>query len=183
MRTVSTTLPALVLLIASCGVCAAQDREAAAEHAMKRIFGDSIVVSMRKVTLSDSDQHQIAARARSLWSHDTIDIHVCTRGTQIVGYGFVDDVKGKMQYITYLVALLPSGEVKDLDILFYRESHGGEITYESFRSQFRGKSAADNLDPRNGIRNISGATISVRAITNGVRKILQTYPLIRNRLE
>ena len=114
---------------------------------------------------------------------DSLEVLVCRTKGRIVGYGFIDDVKGKTQYITYLTALEPGGEVADIDVLVYRESYGGEIAYESFRKQFRRKTANDRLQPGRDIRNISGATISVRAITDGVKKILLTFDLLRSRLE
>ena len=81
-----------------------------------------------------------------------------------------------------MAGLRPNGEVQDIDVLAYRESYGGEIGYESFRKQFRDKSVRDKLQPGRDIRNISGATISVRAITAGVKKILATYELLKARL-
>ena len=90
--------------------------------------------------------------------------------------------RSKTQFITYLVAIDTSGAVKDVDVLVYRESYGGEIAYESFRKQFRSKTANDELKPGKDIKNISGATISVRAITQGVKKILTTFDVIRNKL-
>src|SRR5581483_6621709 len=53
-----------------------------------------------------------------------------------------------------------------------RESYGGEVAYESWRRQFRGKRAADSLRVGREIRGISGATISVHAVTLGVQRLL-----------
>src|SRR2546427_6382509 len=49
------------------------------------------------------------------------------------------------------------------DILVYREPYGGEVAYEPWRRQFRGKSTGDSLRVGKEIRSISGATISVHA--------------------
>ncbi len=59
-----------------------------------------------------------------------------------------------------------------MDVLVYREPYGGEVAYEAWRRQFRGKSAADSLRVGREIRVISGATISVNAITLGVKRAL-----------
>ena len=103
----------------------------------------------------------------------------CIARGKTVGYGFLDEVKGKTRLITYLVGVEPDGRVNDVDVLVYRESYGGEIGYETFRKQFRGKSSPDRLTPGKDIKNISGATISVRAITGGVKRILATFNVIR----
>jgi Na+-translocating ferredoxin:NAD+ oxidoreductase RnfG subunit len=46
------------------------------------------------------------------------------------------------------------------------------VAYEAWRKQFRGKTAADSVRVGKGIRSISGATISVHAVTAGVRRML-----------
>lgn len=81
-------------------------------------------------------------------------------------------VKGKDQPITFLVATNPDDRLRDIDIVVYREPYGGEVAYEAWRRQFRGKSAQDTLDVGRQIRSISGATISVNAVTAGVRRAL-----------
>ncbi len=96
-----------------------------------------------------------------------------TRGDSLLGYAVVRNVKGKDQPITFLVAIDTADRLKDIDILVYREPYGGEVAYEAWRRQFRGKSAQDTLEVGRQIRSISGATISVNAVTLGVRRALQ----------
>jgi FMN-binding protein len=92
------------------------------------------------------------------------------RGDVLLGFAEVRNVKGKDQPITFLVAVDDSSRLKDVDILVYREDYGGEVAYDKWRSQFRGKTAADPLQVGRDIRSISGATISVNAVTLGVRQ-------------
>jgi FMN-binding protein len=91
------------------------------------------------------------------------------------GWFFVDQVLGKHELITYAVGLDPDGHVRGIEILEYRESHGGEIRKASWRAQFAGKSAADPLQLDRDIANISGATLSCRHVTDGVKRLLQIY--------
>lgn len=95
-----------------------------------------------------------------------------SRGDTLLGFARVGNVIGKDQPITFLVAIDPADRLKDVDILVYRESYGGEVAYEPWRRQFRGKSAADSLRVGREIRSISGATISVQAVTLGVKRML-----------
>ncbi|MBI3193154.1 MAG: FMN-binding protein [Ignavibacteriae bacterium] len=154
-----------------------------AAESLKKLFGDSVAVSSAKFVLSGDEKKLIFERSKSHWLSDTIVAYSCKNKNSVLGYGFVDDVKGKVQFITYLVGLKQGGEIVDVDVLAYREAYGGEITYETFRKQFRGKDSNDKLVPGRDIKNISGATISVRAITLGVKRILTTYELIKERLE
>jgi Na+-translocating ferredoxin:NAD+ oxidoreductase RnfG subunit len=90
----------------------------------------------------------------------------------LLGFAEVGNVIGKDQPITFLVAIDPTDHLQDVDILVYREPQGGEVAYEPWRRQFRGKTAADSLRVGREIRNISGATISVHAVTLGVKRLL-----------
>jgi hypothetical protein len=91
------------------------------------------------------------------------------------GWFMVDEVLGKHELITYAVALDSQGRVRGVEILEYRESHGGEIRDAKWRIQFLGKTAADPLLLDRDIRNISGATLSCRHVTDGVKRLLALY--------
>ena len=91
------------------------------------------------------------------------------------GWFFVDRVLGKHELITYALALEPDGRVRGIEILEYRESHGGEVRDASWRAQFVGKTAGDPLKLDRDITNISGATLSCRHVTDGVKRLLQIY--------
>ena len=91
------------------------------------------------------------------------------------GFFIVDEVVGKHEYITYAAGLNPDGTVKQIEIMTYRESYGYEVRNADWRAQFVGKSASAPLKLDKDIKNISGATLSCRHITDGVKRILATY--------
>jgi hypothetical protein len=70
---------------------------------------------------------------------------------------------GKTQPITagYVVS---GGKITEVKVLIYRESHGQEVARASFTKQFRGAGLGKTGMDRQ-IRNIAGATLSVRALT------------------
>lgn len=91
---------------------------------------------------------------------------------------FADEVLGKHEFITYACALDPRGAVVGVEILSYRETYGGEIRRPAWRQQFAGKTAASPLKLDADIQNISGATLSCRHVTDGVKRLLATYELV-----
>jgi Na+-translocating ferredoxin:NAD+ oxidoreductase RnfG subunit len=97
------------------------------------------------------------------------------RDGKALGWLIVDQVIGKSELITYAVALDAKGSVSSVEILDYRESHGGEIRLAGWRKQFVGKTVADPVDLNRDIRNISGATLSCRHVTEGVQRLLKLY--------
>jgi Na+-translocating ferredoxin:NAD+ oxidoreductase RnfG subunit len=94
---------------------------------------------------------------------------------KLVGTMLLDHVIGKHEFIDYVVAISPEGKVQQVEILEYRESYGGEIRGGKWRAQFRGKSGSSPLRLNGDIYNISGATMSCRHITEGVKRLLATY--------
>jgi Na+-translocating ferredoxin:NAD+ oxidoreductase RnfG subunit len=95
-----------------------------------------------------------------------------SRDGALLGFAQVRNVKGKDQPITFLVATDSADALRDIDILVYREPYGGEVAYEPWRKQFRGKTAAAPLQIGKDIRNVSGATISSNSVTRAVRQAL-----------
>lgn len=96
-------------------------------------------------------------------------------GDTTLGWLFEDRVIGKSEAITYALALDADGAVISVEVLDYRESHGSEIRLAPWRKQFVGKTAHDPVTLNQDIKNISGATLSCRHITEGVQRLLQVY--------
>lgn len=91
------------------------------------------------------------------------------------GWFIVDEVLGKYELITYAAGLDAHGHIEGIEILEYRESHGGEVRDPRWRAQFAGKTSRDPLSLGRDIRNISGATLSCRHVTDGVKRLLALY--------
>lgn len=94
------------------------------------------------------------------------------------GWFLLDEVYGKHEFITYAVALDASGAVRGIEIMDYRETHGGEVRNAKWRAQFSGKRAGAPLELDEDIKNISGATLSCKHIADGVRRLLASYEAV-----
>lgn len=94
------------------------------------------------------------------------------------GWFLVDQVVGKHEFITLALAIDAAGAVKSVEILDYRESYGGQVRDPRWRAQFAGKRAGQPLQLGHEVKNISGATLSSKHVTDGVRRLLATYALV-----
>lgn len=94
------------------------------------------------------------------------------------GIFVIDEVLGKHEFIVYAVGIGAAGRVVQIEVMDYRETYGYEIRSESWRAQFAGKSAADALELNQDIKNISGATLSCKHVTDGVRRLLAMYEIL-----
>jgi len=129
----------------------------------------------------DADQRtRLAAVARPPGARDP-RVWRAMAGEKLLGTFYADAVIGKQEYIGYALAVDATGHVLRLDVLEYRETHGWEIRNERWRSQFVGKSAADPVEMSRDIANISGATLSCRHVTDGVRRLLALDSLLVRR--
>ena len=77
---------------------------------------------------------------------------------------------GKVDTFTYLIIFKPDGIIEKVSVLLYKENYGGEIGSKRFLRQFDGKSNGMKMEYNEDIDGISGATISVQAITRAVKE-------------
>jgi Na+-translocating ferredoxin:NAD+ oxidoreductase RnfG subunit len=137
------------------------------EQAQKEIFpGRSFTAAPVKLTPAQRKIIEQQSRVRVL--HDDQQVWRVSGG----GWFIVDEVIGKHEYITYALGLNADGSVRGIEIMEYRESYGGEVRNAKWRAQFTGKTKAAPLELDKDIQNISGATLSSRHITDGVRRLL-----------
>jgi Na+-translocating ferredoxin:NAD+ oxidoreductase RnfG subunit len=99
-------------------------------------------------------------------------------GDKFLGWLIQDEVLGKHEFIQWVLALNADGSVRQIEILDYRETYGYEIRDEKWRTQFYGKRHDAKLKLDDDIKNISGATLSCRHITDGVKRLLSLYELV-----
>jgi len=99
------------------------------------------------------------------------------RDGQLLGWFVVDEVIGKHEFITYAVAISPDGHVLGVEILTYRETHGGQVREAAWRKHFAGKTLADRFKLDEDVPNISGATLSCRNVMDGVKRLLVVHKL------
>ncbi|MDO8520049.1 MAG: FMN-binding protein [Deltaproteobacteria bacterium] len=97
---------------------------------------------------------------------------VAKTGGKVDGYALIGNEIGKTEPITFMTAITPQGKVKAVEILVYRESHGGEVKEKRFTNQYKGKCASDPVRIGQDIKNLSGATLSARAVSRGVKDAL-----------
>jgi hypothetical protein len=91
--------------------------------------------------------------------------------------GFILETIGKHEFITtgYIVE---NNKIIDVKVLVYRENYGYEIKHDYFLDQIRGNSVKKNGKLVKSIANISGATLSVKAMRKLSKLSLYLYTII-----
>jgi len=85
--------------------------------------------------------------------------------------------------ITFMVILNIDGEIENVNVIKYREAYGSEVGSKSWLQQFINFNNNSDYNIGKDIDGISGATISVKSISKGMKKITTLYPLIQSQLK
>jgi Na+-translocating ferredoxin:NAD+ oxidoreductase RnfG subunit len=113
----------------------------------------------------------------TVWE-DQYATFIARQNNQIVGYAIVIDEIGKVNPFTLMVSTTPEFKVRDVAVMVYRETRGGEITQKRFLAQYKGKGSSDQLLLNRDIVGISGATLSVQGANRAVHKALAVLELV-----
>lgn len=149
------------------------------EQAQALIFPDAQRFEARHTLIEPAVLQKLGAGASTALASGTLHWTLATREGQVLGAVVIDEVIGKFERIRYAVGLNPDGRIRQIEILSYRESHGGEVRYPAWRKQFQNKSFADAIKVGEDIANISGATLSCTHITEGVRRLVTVLESLR----
>ena len=145
------------------------------EQAQVLMFGNVATFERNDLEFSAEAQSAIREASGVTVERKKQPLWEVSKGANLVGYFIIDEVYGKHEYITYAVALDADGRVRQVEVLVYRESYGYEIRNSAWRAQFIGKKSGDPVSLNEDIKNISGATMSCRHISEGVKRLLATY--------
>lgn len=168
-------LAVLVLCLARPAISAADESFLSEAEAPKAVFPDADRFAERSVPSTPDLRGRVAKRlgdvAPSIWepSYRIVDAFA---GERPLGRAIEVEEIGKHRAITLVIGVGTDGKVAGVAVMTYREAYGGEIRSKRFLAQYRGKSGDEPLLPSRDIQNISGATLSARAVGRAVKKAI-----------
>ncbi len=175
VRKATGRLAVAVLLLPPSAYAAKVDVYLTLEEAPQAVFPEADSFERKDVEVNDATRRRmkklIGRLKPTIWEPFYISF-IATKQEEVIGYAVICEEIGKHRPITFIVAAYPDGSVKDVALMMYREPVGEEVRYPAFLKQFSGKSLANPIFPRRDIKNVTGATLSVRAMSRGVRKAL-----------
>jgi hypothetical protein len=142
------------------------------DEAAQLMFPDSEEIHFEQITLSPDQKKIIEERIGWHFPEITFDTFVGKTNGKIDGWAFIQNTIGKHKPMTYMVGVDSEGKVNNVEVLVYRESRGSEVRTSRFNYQYEGKTPYDPIRINRDIINISGATMSVRSMSAGVKRVL-----------
>lgn len=168
-----TLLPVLALGAALAPLEARSAIYVSVEQAQREMFGTT---ELKPYPVALTSQQQDALK-------DASSVSLPFNGNRVWraadgGWFVVDEVVGKHEFITYAVGIQPDGSIKRVEVLEYRESYGFEVADRKWLNQFVAKGAGSPLKLGKDVENISGATLSSKHLTDGVKRVMTMHALL-----
>lgn len=139
------------------------------KQALELVFDKANRFEQRLLVTSE----QVRLEAKKLFPKNParhfLRITAAYQDERYLGLAVFGDVIGKQRPISYVLAVNPNNSIKQIEIMAYRESHGGQIRQAGYRAQYVGKIYSEALRLGVQIDGISGATLSCRNLTDDVR--------------
>ena len=142
------------------------------EEALKTVMPKSQQVRKELIRLTSEKKELIEQRIGWKFPEDSFELYIGQTGDKIDGYAMVHNTIGKYKPMTYMVGVDAKGTCTDVELLVFRDAKGSEVRTKRFNSQYDGKTVTDPIRINKDIINISGATMSVRSMSAGVKRVL-----------
>ena len=142
------------------------------EEAVKLMFPKSQRVHKEVISLRPDQKALVESRIGWNFPEESFEVYIGETGAKVDGYAMVQNTIGKHKHMTYMVGADQNGEVLNVELLVFREARGSEVRTKRFNSQYEGKTVLDPIRINKDIINISGATMSVRSMSAGVKRVL-----------
>jgi hypothetical protein len=142
------------------------------EESLKIMFPKSERIRKDIIQLTPEKKTQIEERIGWKFPEESFEVYIGETGTRVDGYALIQNTIGKHKHMTYMVGVDNTGACTDVELLVFREAKGSEVRTKRFNVQYEGKTVHDPIRINKDIINISGATMSVRSFSAGVKRVL-----------
>ena len=142
------------------------------DEAVQLMLPKSAKIRRDVIRLTPEMKTKVEERIGWGFPEETFEVYIGETGGQIDGYALIQNTIGKHKPMTYMVGVDRTGTCTNVEVLVFREAKGSEVRTKRFNVQYEGKTVYDPVRINKDIINISGATMSVRSISAGVKRVL-----------
>ena len=169
----------IVLLLTALGLFSfSQERDFnTPERALKALFPGA-EVEVRNIVITKDQRDRIEKIAKVPLETRLISVYLVKKEGKVIAYGYVDVHRVRTHNESVLFVINPKGEIELVEVLSFNEP----LEYmadENWLNLFKGKSLDRNaLRLRRDIPNMTGATLTARAITKAARRALAVWKVL-----
>lgn len=146
------------------------------DEALALAFGDAEVERL-SFLLDDARTNAVQKRASARLTSRVVAAYVATRGDSLIGCAFFDTRTVRTMPGVFMTVVAPDTTVSAVHVLAFHEPPDYEPPAK-WLDQFDGRPLADGMRPKRDIRNLSGATLTARSVSESVRLALAMFELL-----
>lgn len=147
------------------------------KEALELAFPEATRLEKRTFIMSPEEVDTVETAARSALDSRIAKFHVGWKDDEILGYAFIDVHTVRTLPEAFMVVIDPSGEVSSVRVLAFHEPLD-YLPPGRWYEQFFGSSHEQTLRLGDDIHNVVGATLSARAVTDSVRRVLALFQVL-----
>ena len=145
------------------------------QRALELAFPPPAKVERKTLYLDDEQARRVAEASGAPMETRVVPYYVGENAGRVIGYAYFDTHLVRTLPETILILVAPDGRLERIDILSFDEPED-YLPTGRWLQQFQGRSLQD-LGARQGIRMLTGATLSSRAVSQSARRILALHRL------
>jgi hypothetical protein len=176
MRVLASLITLLVLHVSAPAVLLAKVFYAK-EEALQAAFPEAEVIDKHTFFLTEDQKRRVEALAGARLESKLATIYVGRRGRALLGYAVIDVHTVRTLPEAVMVVLSPEGRVASTLVLAFYEPLE-YLPNERWFKQFEARSLTPDLRVGGAIAGITGATLTVRGVTEAVRRSLALYQVL-----
>jgi hypothetical protein len=150
------------------------------KEALALAFPSSDRIERRSFILTNTKVSAIERLARSPLHSKIVTFHFGWERDQLLGYALIDVHTVRTLPEALMIVLNPNGGVDAVHLLAFHEPTEYQPSKRWYK-QFADRQLGPTLQLNRGIDAVSGATLSARATTESVRRVLALYQVLLKR--
>jgi Na+-translocating ferredoxin:NAD+ oxidoreductase RnfG subunit len=157
--------------LAAPGALSGKSLKEKAEVEILNVVNDISLSSYSDFPIPVDLRKTIEKKVKQLFLRESVGVWRLEKNGESRGIAILDHAMGKTQPFSFIVIFDPSGSVRSVRVVKYREQYGGGIQGKGFLRQFEDKNRDSTFVLGKDIDGVSGSTISSHSITRGVEKL------------
>lgn len=141
------------------------------DAALLRVFGPAARIERHTLFLTQAQLDSARALGSCRIEHLRLSYYEATRGDTLVGRAYLDTHRVRNEYETLLIVVDPDGQTREVDVLAFHEPED-YLVPRGWLETLQGRALSSRLRPGDAVDAISGATLSTRAASEAVRRVL-----------
>jgi Na+-translocating ferredoxin:NAD+ oxidoreductase RnfG subunit len=145
--------------------------------ALELAFPEADRIETDTRVLSKEEAEAVERASRSKLDSRIARFYAAWKGDRVIGYAYIDVHTVRTLPEAFMVVLEPDGTTRSVRVLAFHEPLD-YLPTERWYEQFERRTLADPLRLGRDIHAIAGATLSARAVTRSVRRVLALFRIV-----